>query len=91
MYDVRGVDSDTPSVQTRHEYDGDISPEDLFEMFFGGGLHQRRRGGAYGKKTFLFFNIYTYTITKKRSNFLFSYYQRGKWISNIYLFIWRTT
>ncbi len=50
IYNLRGSDEDvSPSVRTtrRNEYDGDLTPEEIFSMFFGfpGGVRQRRSTG----------------------------------------------
>jgi len=55
LYDVRG--SDEPAgPRVRHSYDGDLSPEEIFAAFFGGGFEpsvRQRRPTS--------FRTYTYT------------------------------
>lgn len=58
LYDVRGNDMDdimylygagseeatSPTMRTRHEWDSDLTPDEIFSMFFGGGIPVRRPG-----------------------------------------------
>eukprot|EP01114_Cavostelium_apophysatum_P011207 TRINITY_DN25412_c0_g1_i1.p1 TRINITY_DN25412_c0_g1~~TRINITY_DN25412_c0_g1_i1.p1 ORF type:complete len:378 (-),score=62.86 TRINITY_DN25412_c0_g1_i1:30-1163(-) len=51
MYDLRGSDDDVPSQPSagqrrRHAYDGDLTPEEIFQMFFGGQIPRSRNGGG---------------------------------------------
>ncbi|KAJ8013833.1 hypothetical protein DPEC_G00033900 [Dallia pectoralis] len=41
QYDERGEETVHATRQHRHDFDADISPEDLFNMFFGGGFPSR--------------------------------------------------
>ncbi|KAL0964574.1 hypothetical protein UPYG_G00325830 [Umbra pygmaea] len=52
QYDHHGEEQSQPTRQHRHDFEADISPEDLFNMFFGGGfpsrnVHVYRNGGMH--------------------------------------------
>lgn len=48
-------------MRTRHDWDGDLTPEEIFSMFFGGGVPVRRTGFSAGGGSSPYFRTYTYS------------------------------
>jgi len=78
LYDLRGSEEDismNSSFRRRNEWDGDLSPEEVFSMFFGGLDTPIRRGGNVQFRTYSFGggHPFIYTTTSGRTRWNQSY------------------